>query len=125
MTEDCLFCETTIVSKSVLESKSFYALVDEYPVNPGHLLLIPRRHVPDLFDLNDTEFSDLRSILRKSREMLDAKLRPDGYNIGANCGEAAGQTIHHAHVHIIPRFVNDVKNPRGGVRNIKKPLRPY
>jgi len=125
VTNDCLFCKETTVAKRVLEGKRFYVVFDEYPVNPGHLLLIPKRHVPDLFDLDDAEFSELRSMLNKSREMLDAKLRPDGYNVGANCGSAAGQTIHHAHIHMIPRFANDVRNPRGGIRNIKRPLRRY
>jgi diadenosine tetraphosphate (Ap4A) HIT family hydrolase len=125
VTDGCLFCTKAVASKRILENQSFYAIFDAYPVNPGHLLVIPKRHVPDLFGLDDAEFSDLRSILHKSRDRLDAEFRPDGFNIGANCAEAAGQTIPHAHIHVIPRYVNDVENPRGGVRNIKKALRPY
>jgi diadenosine tetraphosphate (Ap4A) HIT family hydrolase len=118
---DCLFCDAAIAS-IVLENQSFYAIFDKYPVNPGHLLIISKRHISDLFSLEETEFKHLYEILNKAKEMLDMKYKPDGYNMGVNCGQAAGQTIFHFHLHIIPRYKNDVENPRGGVRNIKKPI---
>jgi diadenosine tetraphosphate (Ap4A) HIT family hydrolase len=109
----------------VLENESFYAIFDRYPVNRGHLLIISKRHIPDLFCLDEAEFNHLYWIINQAKEMLDMEYKPGGYNIGINCGEAAGQTIFHFHLHIIPRYKNDVENPRGGVRNIKKPLVPY
>ncbi|MCE8423099.1 MAG: HIT family protein [Candidatus Methanoperedens sp.] len=120
----CLFCNIEIKS-IVLENQLFYVIFDKYPVNPGHLLIISRRHIPDLFDLNETEFNHLYEIINKAKKMLDLKYKPDGYNIGANCGEVAGQTILHFHLHIIPRYNSDVEDPRGGVRNLKKPVECY
>ncbi|MCE8428135.1 MAG: HIT family protein [Candidatus Methanoperedens sp.] len=120
----CLFCNIEIKS-IVLENQLFYVIFDKYPVNPGHLLIISRRHIPDLFDLNETEFNHLYEIINKAKKMLDLKYKPDGYNIGANCGEVAGQTILHFHLHIIPRYNSDVEDPRGGVRNLKKPVEYY
>jgi diadenosine tetraphosphate (Ap4A) HIT family hydrolase len=78
-----------------------------------------------LFGLDKTEFEHLYEIMNQAKEMLDMKYKPDGYNVGVNCGETAGQTIFHFHLHIIPRYKNDVENPRGGVRNIKKPVECY
>ncbi len=118
---DCLFCDAAIVFK-ILDNPSFYAIYDKYPVSPGHLLIISKRHVSDLFGLNETEFKHLYGIINQAKEILDQKYKPDGYNIGVNCGVVAGQTILHFHLHIIPRYENDVENPRGGIRNIKKPV---
>ncbi len=117
----CLFCDVA-GDQRVIESKFFYAIFDKYPVNPGHLLIISKRHIPDLFSLEEAEFNDLYCMLTRAKQMLDAKFNPDGFNMGVNCGEAAGQTIYHFHLHIIPRFKNDIENPRGGVRNIKAPV---
>ncbi len=119
---NCLFCA---VASRVLENQGFYAIPDRYPVNPGHLLIISKRHTPDIFGLDETEFMNLHEIITRAKQMLDAKYEPDGYNLGVNCGEAAGQTINHFHLHIIPRFKGDVENPRGGVRNLKEPLERY
>jgi diadenosine tetraphosphate (Ap4A) HIT family hydrolase len=124
MNNDCIFCKAEIASK-VLENQSYYAIYDKYPINPGHLLIISKRHIPDLFGLDKTEFEHLYEIMNQAKEMLDMKYKPDGYNVGVNCGETAGQTIFHFHLHIIPRYKNDVENPRGGVRNIKKPVECY
>ena len=121
---DCLFCEGAIDNK-VLENQYFYAIFDKYPVNLGHLLIISKRHVLDFFSLNEIEFKHLYWIINKAKEMIHMKYKPDGYNIGVNCGETAGQTIFHFHLHIIPRYKNDIQNPRGGVRNIKKPIVDY
>jgi diadenosine tetraphosphate (Ap4A) HIT family hydrolase len=121
---DCAFCNFLAASR-ILENPSFFCVLDKYPVNPGHLLLISKRHVRDLFELSEKEFNDLYSILQESREKLRAEYKPDGFNVGANCGEAAGQTVFHFHLHVIPRFEKDVADPRGGIRNIKAPCVAY
>lgn len=87
--------------------------------------MIPKRHVPDFFGLNIKEWEDLPCIMRRTKMVLDETLHPDGYNISINCGEAAGQTVFHCHIHLIPRYAGDVENPRGGIRNFKKPLVQY
>lgn len=89
---------------------------DGYPVSPGHGLLIPRRHVQSFFDLSGEEQSDLLGLLGRARAALQAQHQPDGFNIGINDGSAAGQTVMHLHVHLIPRYAGDRPDPRGGVR---------
>ena len=86
---------------------------------------MPKRHCSDVFFFNDAEWTDFPLVVKKTKSMLDGEYKPDGYNIGANCGKAAGQTIFHAHVHVIPRYDGDLPDPRGGVRNFKKPLVKY
>jgi diadenosine tetraphosphate (Ap4A) HIT family hydrolase len=81
-------------------------------------LLIPKRHCADYFELNYIETSTLAATLNVVKNILDSRYTPNGYNIGVNCGEAAGQTIKHCHIHIIPRYEGDVENPRGGVRGV-------
>jgi diadenosine tetraphosphate (Ap4A) HIT family hydrolase len=90
---------------------------DGYPVSPGHTLLIPNRHVVDWFDLNAEEVVDLLTATRDAKIVLDSELHPDGYNLGVNAGVAAGQTVMHVHLHLIPRFVGDTPDPRGGIRH--------
>ena len=85
-------------------------------VAQGHTLVVPRRHCADVFELTPAEFEAVWSVVRELRDELHARLRPDGFTIGVNAGEAAGQTVAHAHVHVIPRFHGDVPDPRGGVR---------
>lgn len=87
-----------------------------YEASPGHSLVVPKRVVPSIFDLTGEETTDLWIMIKLGVEMLKEKHKPDGFNVGVNCGEAAGQTVMHAHVHIIPRYVGDVPDPRGGVR---------
>jgi diadenosine tetraphosphate (Ap4A) HIT family hydrolase len=94
------------------------AVRDGFPVNPGHTLVIPRRHFADWFDATPGEIADILSMLRSQKAILDAEFRPDGYNIGINIGEAAGQTVMHLHIHLIPRYKGDVDDPRGGVRHV-------
>lgn len=122
----CLFCDFySKKDKLLFESEHFFARADEFPVNNGHTLLLPQRHCADTFSLTTEEWADLFSLLRQTKEYLDNEFHPDGYNIGINNGEAAGQTIFHLHIHVIPRYAGDVENPRGGIRNFKKPLREY
>jgi diadenosine tetraphosphate (Ap4A) HIT family hydrolase len=100
----------------VLQSDGAYAVYDRNPVSRGHLLVIPRRHVASLFEVTPDEIRELFRLLRRSRDYLEDAYGPDGYNVGVNCGPAAGQTVMHVHVHLIPRYQGDVSDPTGGVR---------
>jgi diadenosine tetraphosphate (Ap4A) HIT family hydrolase len=95
-----------------------FAVEDAFPVSPGHMLIIPRRHLADVFDLTPGEWVAIQELLRMSRGHITVHRRPDGFNVGVNVGPAAGQTIPHVHVHLIPRFTGDVTDPIGGVRNV-------
>ncbi len=112
---NCPFCEHNSV---VLENELAYAKMDEYPVSPGHMLIISKRHISDWFSLTEEEKTAILELLNIAKQHLESVYHPDGFNIGINCGEAAGQTIFHVHVHLIPRYHGDVKNPRGGVRGV-------
>jgi diadenosine tetraphosphate (Ap4A) HIT family hydrolase len=118
----CVFCQ---INESVLENDLAIAFYDKYPVNKGNLLLIPKRHVEQYFDLTDQERSAIDQLLFEGKKIIDEQYQPDGYNIGINCGEAAGQTIFHVHVHLIPRFRGDMEDPRGGVRGVISEKRIY
>jgi mutator protein MutT len=91
---------------------------DSHPVSPGHALLIPKRHAPTLFDATPEERAELMAAVDRARNAIEGSYAPDGYNIGFNIGQAAGQTVFHAHLHVIPRYAGDVPNPRGGVRKV-------
>lgn len=106
-----LFAQTFGLEKAQL-------LAHEYPVSPGHTLIIPRRHVASFFDLTRDEVAAVMDLIRSTRQLLDQQHRPNGYNIGVNVGAAAGQTVFHVHVHLIPRYFGDVQKPRGGVRHV-------
>ena len=116
MEADCPLCERIGVGGFVCETEVAVAIPDAYPVSPGHTLIVPRRHVADLFSLTDQEQSELWSLLLPVKRLLDDGYHPAGYNIGVNAGQAAGQTVAHVHVHVIPRYEGDVPDPRGGVR---------
>jgi len=85
-------------------------------VSPGHTLIIPRRHIASFFEVTEEEQTDLMALLLQARVDLDQALRPAGYNVGINDGPAAGQTVPHLHIHLIPRYEGDRLDPRGGVR---------
>jgi diadenosine tetraphosphate (Ap4A) HIT family hydrolase len=114
---NCIFCNPDEESV-VLRNNHGYARYDGYPVSPGHLLIIPYRHVSSLFDLTDKEVQGLWSLLKAGKEFLNEKYHPDGFNVGVNVGEAAGQSVFHVHIHLIPRYHGDVKDPKGGVRGV-------
>ena len=117
--EDCPFCLHNLKGRIVAEFDSVVAIEDGYPVTDGHLLIIPKIHTADYFSMPDREKQDsnqLIVILRKRIKAEDPSVT--GFNIGVNCGESAGQTIFHCHVHLIPRRDGDVSNPRGGVRGV-------
>lgn len=111
----CAFC--TLPSARVIDENATALVIrDGYPVSPGHTLLIPKRHMGSFFDLSAQERDDLLTLLDRAKLVLDTEFQPKGYNIGINDGPAAGQTVPHLHVHLIPRFEGDVSDPRGGVR---------
>ncbi len=111
--------------KYILKNKYAYAIMDKYPVNEGHMLVIPIRHVSDYFELTKEELEAISDLVYKCKDYLDETYKPDGYNIGVNIGEYAGQTIFHTHIHFIPRYIGDVDIPRGGIRNFKKNIVEY
>ena len=117
----CLFCEVQINDRKriVAENEFGYVIRDGFPVTPLHTLIIPKRHVLDYFGLHTSEVVGLNHLLLSQKHALlieDSNI--DGFNIGMNCGDTAGQTICHCHVHLIPRRKGDVENPRGGVRHV-------
>lgn len=124
---DCSFCTITnkLQDSVLVQNDEFVAIYDKYPVNPGHTLLIPKRHVASIFELTPEEWLSLHRLLAAAKAELDVRYQPSGFNIGINWGATAGQTIPHLHVHLIPRFAGDVPNARGGIRNFKPPLVPY
>jgi diadenosine tetraphosphate (Ap4A) HIT family hydrolase len=89
---------------------------DAFPVSPGHTLIIPRRHVGSFFEIDTPERDGLMTLLEEAKRRLDKEFKPDGYNIGINDGAAAGQTVPHLHIHLIPRYTGDQGDPRGGIR---------
>lgn len=118
---DCLFCELQMTDRSriIKENTLAYAILDGFPVTEGHTLFIPKRHVADYFGLTQAEFNAVNALIAdRKAEILSSEKSVGGFNIGANAGELAGQTVFHCHIHLIPRRSGDVENPRGGVRHI-------
>ena len=114
----CLFCN--ILSKSIeLENDLAYASYDSYPVSKYHILIVPKRHVINYFELNSAEVLACDTLLKELKNMLEKKDNTiDGFNVGSNSGKTAGQSINHCHIHLIPRRSGDVENPQGGVRSV-------
>ena len=104
--------------KKIIENENAFAIYDGFPVSKGHVLVIPKRVVAEIFDLNDEEYSSCFNLVKDVKKILEEEFKPDGFNIGINNGEKAGQTIFHAHIHVIPRYNGDVENPRGGIRHV-------
>ena len=120
-TENCLFCniQTNERTRIIAENELAYVIRDGFPVTPGHTLIIPKRHAVDYFELVQSEVHAINALMHEQKKQLmlvDPSI--EGFNIGMNCGEVAGQTIFHCHVHLIPRRRGDVENPRGGVRHV-------
>jgi diadenosine tetraphosphate (Ap4A) HIT family hydrolase len=111
----CPFCGE-VRDGAVLRNELAYAVRDGFPVNPGHTLIIPHRHVASWFEATADEQRAMLELVAQAKQTLDQELAADGYNIGLNLGEAAGQTVMHLHLHLIPRFSGDVDDPTGGVR---------
>jgi diadenosine tetraphosphate (Ap4A) HIT family hydrolase len=113
----CPFC--AIPTTEILwESSLLVAIRDRFPLNPGHSLIVPRRHVADWLGATRDEQQQLVKAVDEVRAILQRERPADGYNVGFNAGVAAGQTVLHAHLHVIPRFVGDVPDPRGGIRHV-------
>jgi len=112
---DCPFCHLPS-ERIVVANERAMVIRDGYPVSPGHTLIIPRRHVTSWFETTVAERDALLELLDKAKTELDTEFGPDSYNIGVNDGPAAGQTVPHLHIHLIPRYEGDQDEPRGGVR---------
>ena len=112
---DCPFCGEP---KNILENELALAHYDSYPVSPGHCLVTPRRHVAEYFQATAAERAAIWELVDELKPVIDREFSPDGYNIGVNVGAAAGQSIPHLHIHLIPRYRGDVENPQGGVRGV-------
>ncbi len=124
MDNDCLLCRKYL--SKIFESKYFFVIYDDFPLRPGHVLIIPRRHIEHLTHLSRAEFCDLHFVIQKMVKHIEIDFHADGYNLGVNSGEAAGQTLSHLHIHLIPRHAGDVPNPRGGIRKfLPNPLTEY
>ena len=117
--EACVFCALEGSGRVLLENELVLCIADAFPVTPGHSLVIPRRHVADGLELHQPEWNAAVQLLKQRREQLTAgDATISGWNVGLNSGEAAGQTIFHAHWHLIPRREGDCEQPRGGVRGV-------
>ncbi len=115
---NCPFCSPESQREILTESATAYAIFDKYPVSPGHALIIPKKHVSDYFKLSMHTKTALWIMVERVKDLLKDRFDPDGFNVGINIGEAAGQTIPHVHIHLIPRYQGDVANPRGGIRHV-------
>lgn len=115
MSEPCPFCMLP-AGRIVMANDLAVAIRDGFPVSRGHTLILPRRHVVSFFAVTETERNAMMALLDATKAGLDAEFRPDGYNLGINDGQAAGQTVPHLHMHLIPRYAGDTADPRGGIR---------
>ncbi len=116
--DKCPFCDIANKSNIITENDLCVAFFDSYPVSDGHALIIPKRHEASYFELTNDERSAMAMLVTEVKRVIDERYNPDGYNIGINIGEAAGQSVFHCHMHLIPRYKGDVENPRGGVRGV-------
>lgn len=114
----CPFCEIEDKSRIIYENDGWIGLMDGFPVTEGHTLLIPKRHVPTIMELNHHEKLSLLQAIDDVIVILKDRYNPQGFNVGTNCGRASGQTVMHCHIHIIPRYNGDCQDPRGGVRGV-------
>ncbi|GAA3865599.1 HIT family protein [Saccharothrix violaceirubra] len=116
----CLFCrpDDPESNEVLVEGDLVYVRRDNYPAAKGHVEVVPLRHVESYFDLTPEEAAETHELVKKARRMLDEEFHPDGYTIGINEGRAAGRTVDHVHIHLIPRYTGDVADPRGGVRHV-------
>ena len=113
----CIFCSEDIRSRIIATNGSVFAIEDKYPVSLGHHLIIPYRHAENYFSLTSQERQHAEELLRMLKNKIQSEDKSvTGFNIGMNCGESAGQTVMHAHMHLIPRREGDVGDPKGGVR---------
>jgi len=118
--DDCLFCHVhdESINQIMDESKNFYVRWDNFPANTGHVEVVPKRHIVSFFELTPDAVAEAFDLMKKVQATLDQKYQPQGYTIGINDGRAAGRTVDHLHIHLIPRYDGDVQDPRGGIRQI-------
>ncbi|MGA9575187.1 MAG: HIT family protein [Lysobacterales bacterium] len=102
----------------MIQNDLAFAHYDSYPVNPGHCLVITHRHIAGYFEATAEEKAAIWALVDEMKSIIDKEFKPDGYNVGVNIGETAGQSIPHLHIHMIPRYKGDMENPRGGVRGV-------
>jgi diadenosine tetraphosphate (Ap4A) HIT family hydrolase len=111
----CAFC--SVPQERIIDRNSFGLVIrDGFPISQGHTLIISRRHIGSFFELGDNERDGLLALLNAAKTRIDHEFAPAGYNIGINDGPAAGQTVSHLHIHLIPRYEGDRPDPRGGIR---------
>ncbi len=119
--KDCPLCskkDIVIENGIAVENDLAYVLTDSNPVSPGHCLIVTKRHVAEFFDATKEEKLAIFELIDQMKVITDKKLSPDGYNIGVNIGKAGGQSVPHIHIHMMPRYLGDIENPRGGVRGV-------
>ena len=113
--QDCPFCGNR---EFIIENELAFASYDSYPVSAGHCLITTRRHIAEYFQATAEEKAAIWALVDEMKVIIDEEYKPDGYNVGVNIGEAAGQSVPHIHIHMIPRYRGDVENPKGGVRGV-------
>jgi diadenosine tetraphosphate (Ap4A) HIT family hydrolase len=114
----CPFCDIGPKVELICETANEVAFLDGYPVSQGHTLIVPKIHFTNYFDLSMQQQRSLWLVVNHCKKLMERRFHPDGFNVGINVNEAAGQTIPHVHIHLIPRYKGDVENPRGGVRGV-------
>ena len=124
MIKECIFCELRD-ERVIGECEFTKTFIDSYPASPGHTLIVPKRHFATYSEATEDEMLAIGKAIQNAKQILDEEFSPDGYNIGINNGEAAGQSVMHLHVHLIPRYKGDVEDPKGGVRWILKDKANY
>ncbi|MFP4461591.1 MAG: HIT family protein [Thermotogota bacterium] len=120
----CEFCDIlkNQREKIITENEMFFSFFDKYPLNEGHILVVPKRHFANFFDMSPQEWAMAKETISEIKEILDIQFSPTGYNIGVNVGADAGQSIFHAHIHVIPRYSGDIENPGPDDRKVNMPL---
>jgi len=116
--KNCPFCNVASKVELISETATAIAFLDSFPVNQGHTLIVPKRHIANYFELTIHEQRALWLLVNRCKTIIQKRFNPDGFNVGINIGETAGQSISHVHIHLIPRYKGDVENPRGGVRGV-------
>jgi len=115
----CIFCSDDIRNRIIASNGTVFAIEDQYPVTESHILVIPYRHTSDFFSMTSQEKQHAEELLSTLKtKIINKDTTVTGFNVGMNCGESAGQTVMHAHIHMIPRRKGDVENPRGGIRHV-------
>lgn len=123
---DCLFCRQNDPSVNTImaQSENFYVRLDNFPATKGHVEIVPKRHIESFFELTPEEMSEAYALMQSTQQDLLKTHQPDGFTIGINDGRAAGRTVDHLHIHLIPRYIGDVSDPRGGIRQVVPNFEP-